>query len=134
MQKYFFVFILSSFILTSCEPVADSTVGSSKDTQISGIIFQIDTVYLDNWRPEIIAKGRAKNSSTYNVSVPWYVEGQFYSDSSFTLKLGGANTKIEVPLSPNQETFWMINFTTENVDLRLYPKATISNVRAIYKN
>lgn len=134
MYKYFFFFIFSSLIFFACDQSADSTVGSSKDTPISGLSFTIDTVYLDGSTPKLVAKGKVKNLSSIKVSSPWYVEGQFYSDSTYTLKLGGNNTQIGVPLSTSQETFWTISFASNNVDVRLYPNARIADLRGIYKN
>lgn len=132
MKKIFIALLLITSFFISCESPGDDTVGSTKDTPINGLSFTIDTVYLEN-TPKLVAKGRVKNLSTTKVLVPWYVEGQFYSDSTYTLKLGGSYSQIGVPLETGQETLWTINFASNNVDVRSYPKAKIADIRGIYK-
>ncbi len=73
------------------------------------------------------------NNGTSAISPPWYVECQFYTDSTFTLKIGGNNTLLSVPLNPGQGTFWTISFSSTNVDVRNYPKFRVKDQRAIYK-
>lgn len=126
------MFVIVATIFISCESPGDDTVGSTKDTPIDGLQFTIDTVYLDN-TPKLIAKGKAKNLSSAKVLTPWYVEAQFYSDTTYTLKLGGSYSQIGVPLNTGQETFWTINFASNNVDVRKYPNAKLADIRGIYK-
>jgi hypothetical protein len=126
--------VLVAFVFTSCEVNNGSTVvGSGNDTQISGVTFSIDTTYVDaSGQGQLVARGLVK--TTTNIVAPWYVEGQFYTDSTLSIKLGGNDTEIGVPLSPGQSTFWTIYFYTSTVDVRQYPNFRIGDLRAIYKN
>jgi hypothetical protein len=93
--------------------------------------FQVDTTYVSG--SSLVAKGRVTNSGYSAVSPPWYVEAQFYTDASYSTKLGGNYTSISVPLSPGQATFWTISFSSQNVDVRSYPGFKVKDLRAIYK-
>lgn len=125
---------LAAFMFASCEVNGGSTVvGSGNDTPISGVTFKIDTTYVDaSGSGQLVASGLVKASTTINA--PWYVEGQFYTDSTYTIKLGGNDDEITVPLSPGQSTFWTIYFYTSTVDVRQFPNFAIGDLRAIYKN
>lgn len=122
------------FVFASCdEDPGNSVVGSGNDTQINGVTFTVDTTYMDaSGSGQLVARGMAKTS--VNVSPPWYIEAQFYTDSTMMVKLGGNDTKLTVPLSPGQSTFWTIYFYTSSVDVRQFPDFRVGNIRAIYKN
>jgi len=118
-------------ISTSCDSPTNSVVGSKQDVEIKNVSFVIDTTYLEN--SLMYAKGKTTNLGTKSITSPWYVEAQFYTDSTYKIKLGGTYTKIGVPLEPYQSTFWAISFSTTTVDLNKYPNFRVSDLRAIYK-
>ena len=120
------------FVSCGCESVAESNVGSPSDTEITRMAFFVDTTYVNG--SSLYARGRVQNNGSNGVNPPWYVEAQFYTDATYATKLGGNNTSISVPLGPGQVTFWTINFTSSNVDVRKYPGFTVKDLRAIYKN
>lgn len=126
--------VLAALALASCDiGSGNSVVGSGVDTEIKGVTFTPDTTYVDaSGSGQLVAQGLAKTS--VNISAPWYVECQFYTDSTMTVKLGGNYTEIEVPLSPGQSTYWTIHFYTSTVDVRQFPDFRIGDLRAIYKN
>lgn len=134
MKGNLILVVLAGLVFASCDADPGSTVvGSGSDTQINGVTFFVDTTYLDAaGSGQLVARGRVKTS--VNISAPWYVEGQFYSDTTWSIKLGGNNTRIDVPLSPSQSTFWTIYFYTSAVDVRQFPNFGIHDLRAIYKN
>lgn len=119
------------FLSFSCQPATESTVGSPQDTPIPNATVTVDTTYLSG--ALLYATGKVMNNGTSAISPPWYVECQFYTDSTFTLKIGGNNTLLSVPLNPGQGTFWTISFSSTNVDVRNYPKFRVKDQRAIYK-
>lgn len=89
-----------SFVFISCQKT-DSTVGSSSDKQINSLSFTIDTAYVDGANSQLVAKGKVKNNGSITVTSPWYVEAQFYTDDTYSTKLGGNYTQIGVPISKN---------------------------------
>jgi hypothetical protein len=120
------------FFNTNCEPIGESTVGSPSDTEISRVAFVVDTTYIGG--SLLYAKGRVQNTGPNTISPTWYVEAQFYTDATYTTKLGGNYTSISVPLGPGQSTFWTISFSSSNVDVRKFPDFRVRDLRAIYKN
>ncbi len=132
-MKYVLV-LAASLILgfSSCQ-VNNTVVGGG--TTINGITFSVDTLYMQTGGSgELVVGGLARNSSKTTITSPWYIEAQFYTDSTFVTKLGGSNTQIGVPLSPGQQTFWKIFFSTSTVDVRQFPNFTVSSLRAYYSN
>ena len=124
--------VLSLFLTYGCQQAGESTVGSPADTEISRMTFTLDTTYISG--SSLYARGRVQNSSPNTITPTWYVEAQFYTDATYSTKLGGNSTAISVPLSPGQSTFWTISFSSSNVDVRKYPSFTVSDLRAIYRN
>ena len=124
--------VLTAILIISCDST-EPTVGSNEDTVIPNLFFTVDTTYLDTANNRLVAKGTVKNNGSSQVTSPWYVEAQFYTNSSRTTKLGGDYTQIIVPLSSGQSTFWTINYTSQNVDVRNYPNFAVGDLRGIYK-
>jgi hypothetical protein len=125
--------ILISLFIISCETSTESTVGTTQDTAIPSLSFTVDTTYLNGSAGKLIAKGIVKNNGNTSVSSPWYIEGQFYTNATLSTKLGGNYTQIGVPLSRGQPTFWTIDFSSSNMNVRDYPNFAISDLRGIYK-
>jgi hypothetical protein len=120
------------FIAATCEEPVDTVVGSSNDTEIKNMSFTLDTTYLSG--ASLVARGKAQNDGRDRITPTWYVEAQFYTDSTYITKLGGNNTAINVPLDPGQQTFWTISFSSAQVDVRQFPRFRVKDIRAIYKN
>lgn len=133
MKKLFFGFIFFLIIiLTSCEE-SEPVVGSNESSTIQNLSIVVDTTYLDASNSRLIAKGSVKNNGNSEVTSPWHVECQFYTNSTRTIKLGGNYTQIGVPLSKNQSTFWTISYTSTNVNVNDYPDFAVGDLRGIYK-
>lgn len=123
--------LLIIFVFTFCDS-SDNIVGTNNDVEINNVSFTIDTTYLQS--SVLYAKGTATNLGSTSIQSPWYVEAQFYTNSSYKLKMGGNYTRIGVPLEPYQSTFWSLSFSTSTIDVSEYPNFRISDLRAIYKN
>ena len=126
-----------SFIFISCEVTANDgpvSVDQPAGTDINNVSFTVDTTYMIASPGMLVARGLATNDGSSTISSPWYVECQFYTDSTLLVKLGGNSCPIGVPLSPGQSTFWTIYFSTTSVDVRQFPNFRIGDLRAIYKN
>jgi hypothetical protein len=126
------VLLLLAFLSIQCQPVTNTEVGSPSDTQIPSMLISIDSTYI-SYYGTLVATGTVTNKGTSTITPPWYVECQFYTDSTLNLKMGGNNTQITLPLSPGQGTFWMISFSSSNVTVQNYPNFKVGNLRAVYK-
>jgi hypothetical protein len=132
-QLRIYTAIVTTLLLLSCAESSDPVVGSTGDTNIPNLSFIVDTTYLDAANSRLISKGTVKNNGSSQVSSPWYVECQFYTNSSKTTKLGGNSTQIGVPLSNGQSTFWTITYSSSNVNVNDYPNFAVGDLRGIYK-
>jgi len=132
MKKRLFlsITIFLAALMLYCET---DIVGSQTDTELQGVVFTMDTTFISG--SSLIARGRVKNATRRTtIDPPWFVEGQFYTNATKTTKLGGDNSRINIPLSLNQETFWELSFTSSIVNVRDFPDFVISDLRAILKN
>jgi hypothetical protein len=129
-SKNILFIVLITIFFTFCDS-SDNIVGTNNDVEIKNVSFTIDTTYLQS--SVLYAKGTVTNLGKTTIESPWYVEAQFYTDSTYKLKMGGNYTMIGVPLEPYQSTFWSISFSTTKIDVNQYPNFRISDLRAIYK-
>lgn len=131
-QILILLFVLISIHFAGCDET-EPVVGSTGDTVISNLSFKVDTTYLDSPNNRLVSKGTVKNNGSAQVTSPWYVECQFYTNPSKTTKLGGNFTQIGVPLSNGQSTFWTITYSSSNANVNDYPDFTVGDLRGIYK-
>ena len=123
------IFLSFTFIGSSCE--TDPIVGSDQGiTVINNVSFTITEREVSS--NSLKASGTVKNTGSIKITSPWYIEGQFYADSTLTLKLGGNNTRISVPLETGVETIWTLEFSSSNISEGNYPNFRVSNMRAFY--
>ena len=125
--------ILSVLLLiTSCDENSSSTVVGSDEgnTVINNVSFKVTQLEVSS--SSLKASGTVKNTGSSKITSPWYIEGQFYADSTLSLKLGGNNTRIGVPLESGIETIWTITFSDPNIAEGDYPNFRVSNFRAYY--
>lgn len=126
------VCLLSLVVLTSCEENGSTVVGSDEGiTIINRVSFTVTEREVSS--SSLKASGRVKNTGTSKITSPFYVEGQFYEDSTLNLKLGGDNTQIGVPLEPGVETIWTLTFSDPDISEGNYPNFSVSNLRAFYR-
>jgi len=123
------VFLLLIFLGSSCEN--NTVVGSDEGiTVINNVSFTITE--LETSSSSLKASGTVKNTGSLKITSPWYIEGQFYADSTLSLKLGGDNTQIGVPLETGVATIWTFEFSNPDISEGNYPNFRISNLRAFY--
>jgi hypothetical protein len=133
-MKQVWIFILSSILLlvSSCQKTPNSVVGSDTDIEIIGLTFTVTRTYINY--STMYAEGIARYSGSTKISSPWFIEGQFYTDSTYTIKLGGSNEQISVPLEPNQGTLWKLSFYPSQGTAQSYPDFRVGDLRGVYKN
>ncbi|PCH59910.1 MAG: hypothetical protein COC11_01060, partial [Candidatus Neomarinimicrobiota bacterium] len=80
--------------------------------------------------------GMITNTGDTTILAPWSVEAEFYSDSTFTLILGGDQQSFNVNLQPGVSIQWTLSYSDpDKVEFESYPYFTIDNFRAfISKN
>jgi hypothetical protein len=125
------VFCLSAaFLTTACVEDGDPITGSSGATVLAGSVFTItERTLMGN--TQMKARGTVKNNGKAGWNPVWIVEGQFYADSTFTHKLGGATQKISFSLAKGEMTTWELNFTSNTIDVSDYPSFAVKNLRVV---
>ena len=79
--------------------------------------------------------GMITNTGDTTILAPWSVEAEFYSDSTFTLILGGDQESFNVNLQSGVSRYWTLTYSPEEVTAPNYPNFAIDNFRAfISKN
>jgi len=137
-HKYLMLIISSVFFLlvtgSSCDEDGGSTVVGNTygNTNINNVNFIITELEVTS--SSLKASGTVKNTGTNTITSPWYIEAQFYADSTYSLKLGGNRTQIGVPLETGVQTIWSITFSDPDIAEGDYPNFRVSNFRAYYNN
>ena len=79
--------------------------------------------------------GMITNTGDTTILAPWSVEAEFYSDSTFTLILGGDQQSFNINLQTGVATQWTLNYSSQDKVESDYPNFAIYNFRAfISKN
>ena len=79
--------------------------------------------------------GMITNTGDNTILALWSVEAEFYSDSTFTLILGGDQQSFNVNLQTGVSIQWTLNYSSDDKVESNYPNFAIDNFRAfISKN
>ena len=140
MKTFKYSTIISSAIIfllitgSSCNDESGNTVvGTTQgNTDINYVSFTVTELEVSS--SSLKASGTVKNNGNKTITSPWYVEAQFYTDSTLSLKLGGNRTQIGVPLEAGVQTIWSITFSDPDIAEGNYPNFRVSNFRAYYNN
>ena len=83
-----------------------------------------------------LVTGMITNTGDTTILAPWWVEAEFYSDSTFTLILGGDQQSFNVNLQSGVSIQWTLSYSDPHkVEFESYPYFAINNFRAfISKN
>jgi len=126
INVYIPVLILIFFFL-SCEDMPVTT-GSLDVEVIKKMKFAITSKSYTTEQLSVI--GTVTNNGSETVYPDWYVEGEFYADSTFKLKLGGDNYRMTFPLEPGVTASWQLIFYSDLYIESDYPHFGIKNLRA----
>jgi len=124
------VFVLVMvFFCMNCED-GPLTTGSRDVDVINNMGFAITSKSFTSNQLTVI--GTVKNNGSKTIYPDWYVEGEFYADSTFQLKLGGDNYKMTFPLEPGVTASWQLDYSSSLYTESDYPHFGIKNLRAFY--
>jgi hypothetical protein len=121
------VLMIWSVALFAC--TAETVTGSPDAVVLTGSQFTITE--RTGSGTQILARGTVKNNGNGTWFPVWIVEGEFYSDSTFTLKLGGANKRFTFSLEKGTATNWELRFASSEFTLSDYPKFAVKNLRVV---
>ena len=114
-------------LLTGCLE-SNSITGSDDVFEYDGAVFEISETI--GYSSTLIAKGTVENAGSNNFYGPWYVEGDFYSDDTYSFKLGGEKFLVTFSLEPGEQTGWELRFSSNLYTESDYPGFAVKNLRA----
>lgn len=118
--------LLAVIFIVSCNE--SNVVGAEDVHELEDANFEI-TEYLFT-SSELIVKGTVSNDGDDNFYPPWYIEADFYADSTFTTKFGGERTTINYSLAPGENTIWQLTYSSSLIIESDYPNFAVKNLRA----
>ncbi len=131
MVKNILLFVSALFLLNSGGCGDSSITGSDDVIVIKNVEFTI--IEKINRGSELFVKGFVKNKANKTIRPPWYVEGDFYSDDTYSFKLGGDNNALNYSLAKNESTTFELQFSSSKYDESQYPDFAVKNFRAFYE-
>ena len=133
-KKYLSIIIYSFFFTINC---GDGIIGSESNQAISHVEWSLGTP--DDSTGYVVtnlglkATGTIANVGDTTILAPWYVEAEFYEDSTFSFILGGDQVYYNENLYVNNSRFWTLEFSSSEIDESLYQDFSIKKFRAFIK-
>jgi len=118
--------LLTAMFMVSCNE--SNVVGAEDVHELEDANFEI-TEYLFT-SSELIVKGTVSNDGDDTFYPPWYIEADFYADSTFTTKFGGDRTTINYSLASGENTLWQLTYSSNLIIESDYPNFAVKNLRA----
>ena len=115
-------------------------IGSENNETINHVDWSIgtteDSAGYSYTNQSLQVTGMITNTGDTTILAPWSVEAEFYSDSTFTLILGGDQQSFNVNLQSGVSIQWTLSYSDpDKVEFESYPYFAIANFRAfISKN
>ena len=108
-------------------------IGSENNETINDVEWTLHGYTFSN--TTLTATGMITNTGDTTILATWWVEAEFYSDSTFTLILGGEQQFFNVNLGSGVSKQWTLNYSDPDIVESDYPNFAINNFRAfISKN
>ena len=82
----------------------------------------------------LIIQGNVKYLGTSMVGSPWYIEGDFYSDNSYTNIIGSDSELIEILLASGITSNWTLSFSSNDIIESEYPDFGFKNLAGYILN
>ena len=118
--------LLFAMFIVSCNE--SNVVGADDVSVLEDATFEI-TEYLFT-STELIVKGIVSNDGDDSFYPPWYIEAEFYADSTFTTKFGGTRTTKNYSLAQGENTLWQLTYSSSLIIESDYPDFAVKNLRA----
>ena len=122
--------IVTILLLFGC---SGGVIGSENNETINDVEWTLSGYTFSN--STLTATGMITNMGDTTIIATWGVEAEFYSDSTFTLILGGEQQYFNVNLGSGVSKQWTLNYSDPDIVESDYPNFAINNFRAfISKN
>ena len=102
-------------------------IGSEQYETINDVEWTLNGYTFSN--TTLTATGMIANMGDTTILARWGVEAEFYSDSTFTLILGGEQQFFNVNLGSGVSKQWTLNYSNPDIVESNYPNFAINNFR-----
>ena len=137
MYKSYLLISLIVCVIMMFISCGDGVIGSKSNRTISHIEWSLGTLQDSTGyvvtNSGLKATGTITNVGDTTILAPWYVEAEFYVDSTFLFILGGDQVSYNENLYVNNSRFWTLEFSSSEIDESLYQDFAIKNFRAFIK-
>ena len=124
------ILIVTILLFFGC---SGGVIGSEDNKTINDVEWTLNEYTFSN--TTLTATGMITNMGDTTIIATWGVEAEFYSDSTFTLILGGEQQFFNVNLGSGVSKQWTLNYSDPDIVESNYPSFAINNFRAfISKN
>ena len=137
MYKSYLLISLIVCVIMMVISCGDGVIGSKSNRTISHIEWSLGTLQDSTGyvvtNSGLKATGTITNVGDTTILAPWYVEAEFYEDSTFSFILGGDQQYHDVNLYVNVGRPWTLEFSSSDIDEWNYTDFAIKNFRAFIK-
>ena len=119
------ILIVTILLFVGC---SGGVIGSENNETINDIEWALNEYTFSN--TTLTATGMITNTGDTTILATWWVEAEFYSDSTFSVILGGDQQSFDVNLQSGVSTQWTLNYSDPNKTESDYPNFAINNFRA----
>jgi len=137
MYKSYLLISLIVCVIMMVISCGDGVIGSKSNRTISHIEWSLGTLQDSTGyvvtNSGLKATGTITNVGDTTILAPWYIEAEFYVDSTFLFILGGDQVSYNENLYVNNSRFWTLEFSSSEIDESLYQDFAIKNFRAFIK-
>ena len=117
--------IVTILLLFGC---SGGVIGSENNETVNDVEWTLNEYTFSN--TTLTATGMITNMGDTTIIATWGVEAEFYSDSTFTLILGGEQQFFNVNLGSGVSKQWTLNYSDPYIVESNYPSFAINNFRA----
>jgi len=117
--------IVTILLLFGC---SGGVIGSENNETVNDVEWTLNEYTFSN--TTLTATGMITNMGDTTIIATWGVEAEFYSDSTFTLILGGEQQFFNVNLGSGVSKQWTLNYSDPDIVESNYPSFAINNFRA----
>ncbi len=129
-MKILTLILIVTILLFGC---SGGVIGSENNKTINDVEWTLNGYTFSN--TTLTATGMITNTGDTTIIAPWWVEAEFYSDSTFTQILGGDQQSFNVNLQSGVSIQWTLSYSDPDKVESNYPNFAINNFRAfISKN
>ena len=121
------IILIFTLLFIGCDEY-NKLIGPADVVEINHVNIDVNLYEIGSnyWR----VSGEITNLGDTVITPLWYIEGIFYTDSTFTTTLGGDRVRINYALHPGVSTTWNLYLVLGGITHEDYPNFAVKDLRA----